>query len=103
MTINFDISDLTLLAAQIGEELRPLLIEILNKKNISPNHDDEIMTVDELTAYLKVDKRWIYAQTHLNCIPYFKAGNFLRFRKSLIDKHFSRCSVPAVSSARLPR
>jgi excisionase family DNA binding protein len=101
MTTSLDPIELKVISEQVAEALKPIIQACCQGNKGKPEHD-EIMDVDELSKYLKVPVRWIYAQTHLNCIPYFKAGNFLRFRKSLIDKHFSRCSVPAASSVRLP-
>ena len=101
MMTAFDPLELKVISTQVADALKPI-IQAACQDIKGKDEPDEIMDADELAAYLKVPKRWIYAQTHLNTIPFFKAGSFLRFRKTLIDKHFSTCSVPAASSVRLP-
>jgi excisionase family DNA binding protein len=39
-----------------------------------------------LANYLRVEKGWIYKQVQRRAIPFFKAGRYLRFRKSAIDR-----------------
>jgi excisionase family DNA binding protein len=60
------------------------------KPMLSNNSDgDRLLTTEELCEYLKVDKGWIYQQVHSKAIPFNKAGNKLRFRKTEIDKYLS--------------
>ena len=46
---------------------------------------EELLTIDELTSYLKVKKSAIYDMVYHKKIPYTKIGQRLRFRKDLID------------------
>lgn len=59
--------------------------------------DDTILDVEGLAEYLGVKPNWIYQQTHLNAIPYYKLGSQLRFRKRDIDKWLETQKVPATS------
>jgi excisionase family DNA binding protein len=48
----------------------------------------ELLTVDELAAFLKVKKDWVYQRVHAGNLPfeYLKVGNFLRFPVSGVQK-----------------
>ena len=44
---------------------------------------EELLTIDELAAQLKVPKSWIYTHTRARTnprLPYIKLGKYLRFR-----------------------
>ena len=44
--------------------------------------DDEILTLDEVAAYLKAGKRTVYRLAQKGEIPAFKLGGTWRFRKA---------------------
>ena len=48
--------------------------------------DDEIMTIKELAAYLKLNEKTAYKLVADGKIPGFKAGGSWRFRKSEINR-----------------
>ncbi len=48
--------------------------------------NEEIMTVEEVASYLKVDTRTIYRRLKANEIPAFKFGGQWRFKKQDIDR-----------------
>ncbi len=48
--------------------------------------NEEIMTVEEVASYLKVDTRTIYRRLKANDIPAFKFGGQWRFKKQDIDQ-----------------
>ena len=48
--------------------------------------DDEIFTIKELAAYLKLAEKTAYRLTSELKLPGFKAGGSWRFRKSEIDR-----------------
>lgn len=50
-----------------------------------PGNDQEILTLEELAAYLKAGKRTIYRLAAADQIPAFKVGGTWRFRRSDID------------------
>lgn len=56
---------------------------------------DEILTLDELAAYLKVGKRTLYRLAAQAEIPAFKVGGTWRFRRSDIDRWIAERSPPA--------
>ena len=50
------------------------------------NEPSEVMTVDELAAYLKIPKSTLYKLVREGKIPSQKVGRHLRFRKETIDR-----------------
>lgn len=48
--------------------------------------DNELFTIDEISAYLKLTKGTVYKLCQWRKLPYFKAGKQLRFSKKSIDK-----------------
>ena len=46
----------------------------------------EVLTLDELSKYVKISKGTLYKYTMAKRIPCFKIGVRLRFRKDSIDK-----------------
>ena len=66
-----------------------------------PMTDEDIMTVRELAAYLKIPEKTVYRYASEAKVPGFKVGGSWRFRKSEIDRRFSgqdshSAPVPAV-------
>jgi len=51
---------------------------------------ESLLTIDELSTYLKVPKKTIYDMVYTKRIPYSKIGRLLRFDKQLIDTWISR-------------
>jgi len=47
---------------------------------------EELLTIDELSELLKIRKSTIYHWTCAGFIPHTKAGRFLRFRASDVEK-----------------
>lgn len=47
--------------------------------------DDEILTLDEVAAYLKVTKRTLYRLAQDGKLPAFKVGGSWRFKREAID------------------
>ncbi|WP_298413122.1 helix-turn-helix domain-containing protein [Janthinobacterium sp.] len=47
--------------------------------------DGEILTLDEVAAYLKAGKRTVYRLAQKREIPAFKLGGTWRFRRSELD------------------
>jgi excisionase family DNA binding protein len=47
--------------------------------------EDEILTLDEVAAYLKAGKRTVYRLAQNGEIPAFKLGGTWRFRRSELD------------------
>ena len=48
--------------------------------------EDEILTLDEVAAYLKAGKRTVYRLAQKGEIPAFKLGGTWRFRRSELDR-----------------
>ncbi len=47
---------------------------------------DEILTVDEVAAYLKLAPKTVYKLVSNKQIPAFRVGKFWRFKKTEIEK-----------------
>lgn len=47
---------------------------------------DEILTIDEVAAYLKAGKRTVYRLAASGKLPAFKLGGTWRFRRGDLDK-----------------
>ena len=52
--------------------------------------DSDIMTLEEVAAYLKLKPRTIYTWAQEKKIPAAKIGKEWRFRKSIIDEWFNQ-------------
>ena len=50
----------------------------------------DIMTIEEVAAYLRVKPQTIYTWAQEGKIPAAKLGNQWRFKKSMIDRWFDR-------------
>ena len=61
--------------------------------------DGDIMTLDEVAAYLKAGKRTIYRLTASGEIPAFKLGGTWRFLRSDIERWIKQQSADATSKA----
>jgi excisionase family DNA binding protein len=50
--------------------------------------NDELLTVDELAAVLKVNRGWIYQRIHSKSLPfgYVKVGHYPRFPRSGVER-----------------
>lgn len=58
---------------------------------------DEILTIDEVAAYLKASKRTVYRLAASGNLPAFKLGGTWRFRRGELDRWIaSRIGYPAV-------
>lgn len=54
-----------------------------------PGQVDEVLTIDELAAYLKVAKSTLYKLAQDGKLPGQKVGKHWRFRKATIDQWLS--------------
>jgi excisionase family DNA binding protein len=64
------------------------------KKNLSSNVNeycksykatDDILTLQEIVGYLKVDKKTIYRMVKENHLPAFRVGSLWRFKREDVD------------------
>lgn len=47
---------------------------------------DELLTLDEVAAFLKLPKSWIYERTRRKLIPHVKLGKYLRFPRAALSR-----------------
>lgn len=64
------------------------------------NTEDEILTLDEVAAYLKAGKRTVYRLAAAKKIPAFKVGGTWRFLRTDIDRWIKRQSMDGLDMAR---
>ena len=95
MRFELETQDIEAIAHMVVEALRPLIT-----KNGTTNRE-EIMGVQDLCQYLKVDESWVYKQVSLKTIPFFKAGKYTRFRKSKIDRWIEENAIKPLSEPSL--
>lgn len=55
-----------------------------------PRTTDDVMTIDELAAYLKLSKSTLYKLAQEGKVPGQKVGRHWRFRKKSIDQWLDR-------------
>ena len=84
-----------LIASQVAELLKPML-----SSNGKPE-GDTILDKKELSKYLNVPITWVDKKVSFNEIPYFKAGKYPRFKKSVIDKWIESQTVRTIPSLKL--
>ncbi|KAB7772877.1 AlpA family transcriptional regulator [Xanthomonas sp. LMG 12462] len=58
---------------------------------------DEILTIDEVAAYLKASKRTVYRLAANGQLPAFKLGGTWRFRRGELDKWIANRICEAVA------
>jgi excisionase family DNA binding protein len=66
----------------------------MDTKNI--DIQENLMTVDELAAFLKVPRSWLYSRSRVapdNGFPIVKVGKYLRFRKDEVLRWLSMDSA----------
>ena len=62
--------------------------------------EDEILTIKELAAYLKIAEKTAYRFASEGKLPGFKVGAALRFRKSEIDQWTREQSINNITSVK---
>ena len=93
MKTEFEQTDIHAIASAVAEIIKPL-----RARNIKQESVDAILDAQGLADYLQLDISWIHRQVQLKTIPYFKAGKYLRFRKSAIDKWIDKETINPLSS-----
>lgn len=64
------------------------------------NAEDEILTLDEVAAYLKAGKRTVYRLAAAKKIPAFKVGGTWRFLRADIDRWIKQQSMGGLAPGR---
>lgn len=95
MLIHLEPEEKKELFADISRDIIKALGPALN--NFGETAVDEVFSVEDLMAYLGVKRCWVHKRTSHKEIPYFKMGQYLRFRKSEIDKWFEECRIPVAN------
>ena len=91
MKLDFEGAELDRLAEALSAKLAVKLKPLLSNKD-GGTSGDRILSVDDLSKYLSVDKSWVYH--NIRQIPHFKIGRFPRFRKREVDKWLEQHKAP---------
>lgn len=59
-----------------------------------PDQENEVLTIDELSSYLKIAKSTLYKLAQEGKLPGQKVGKHWRFRKAAIDQWLSENERP---------
>ncbi len=66
-------------------------------------HQDEVLTIDELAAYLKVSKSTLYKLVQEGKIPGQKVGKHWRFHRDVIQRWLTDVILPTVLRSSLKK
>lgn len=77
--LTFTEEEIKQLARELAKHILPELKKMLSDGN-------ELLTVEETCRYLKCQRTWLYDKVRQKKIPYIKAGKYLRFRKTDLDR-----------------
>ncbi len=70
-----------------------------NQPNSKSEPLEELLTLDEVVAWLRVPRSWVYERTRKGQIPCFKLGKYLRFpRLALAQWLAARSGLEATGS-----
>jgi excisionase family DNA binding protein len=48
--------------------------------------NDQLLTADEVAAFMRVTRAWVYAETRRNALPHLRLGRYVRYRHSAIEQ-----------------
>jgi excisionase family DNA binding protein len=48
--------------------------------------NDPLLTADEVAAFMRVTRAWVYAETRRNALPHLRLGRYVRYRRSAIEE-----------------
>lgn len=98
MKFEIEPQDFQAIAERVVELLKPFLLHSEKHSN-----EDIVFTVETLSEYLKTDVSWVRKQVSAMTIPFFKAGKYVRFKKSAIDKWIKLQSREPLTPFKLPK
>lgn len=94
MKTTLEKEDIEAIATEVLNMVKPLLVS-------NGGDEDTIFDVKGLAEHLKVEESWVYKQVSLGTLPYFKAGKYIRFSKSAIEKWIEKNAVKPVSPLKI--
>lgn len=73
----------------------PCTLSVAVHRGVQSGRDeaDELLTVDEVAAWFKVPKSWVYERTRARGpkrIPFIRLGKYLRFQASAVRAFVTR-------------
>jgi excisionase family DNA binding protein len=81
MKTEFELEDIKAVSSTVVEMITPMI-----KSGGTAKSDDKIFSTADLAHYLQVHESWVNRKVALKEIPFFKAGKYNRFKKSVIDR-----------------
>jgi excisionase family DNA binding protein len=79
------------------KELADRVVDRIVKAMPKSTESVVLFNADELAAYLKVSRDWVYDAKQNRKIPFVKVGNSIRYRKSDIDSMLDKQTYPALN------
>jgi excisionase family DNA binding protein len=62
------------------------VLKMLTQQSAANIPEDELLTMEEACAFMKVKRRTLYYHVERDSIPFLKAGRLIRFsRRALLD------------------
>jgi excisionase family DNA binding protein len=68
------------------QQIKIMLVEILNHQKQLGNEKDSIMSLNEVSEYLGLEKHIIYSKCGSGQIPFFRVGKLYKFKKSELQQ-----------------
>lgn len=68
---------------------------------VDPPIDDALWTADDVAAYLKVSRSWVYHRAESGELPHLRVGGLLRFQPDEIRAYPQQSAKPQVRLKRL--
>ena len=60
----------------------------------------QLLTADEVAAYLKVKRSWVYAETRANRIPHVRLGRYVRYQGEAVERWIDQKAMPSRAARR---
>jgi excisionase family DNA binding protein len=64
-------------------------------------HSESLWTADDVAAYLKVSRSWVYHRAESGKLPHVRVGGLLRFQPNEIRAHVETSSAEPVRAKTL--
>jgi len=48
--------------------------------------EDRLLTAEEVAAFMRVTRSWVYAETRRDGLPHVRLGRYVRYRRSAIER-----------------
>ncbi len=63
---------------------------------------DDLLTVDDVAAMLRMKRAWVYAETRRGALPHVRLGRYVRYRRSAVTAWVEGLEQGARTARRTP-